>query len=512
MDERTIYRPRQSVPAQSASVVPLRLHYELQNGEQCQHEFRERFVAGRDRRQSNLILDFENVSRRHFMCRPDHGGWWIEDLDSANGTYLIDRNNRVSRERLTRKRFTENLKVRIGQHGPVLELLFDAGVDYASNQSSRSRLAHDANTARAHSSPDSPTEFIHRYLEGESRPSLEGEVIRQAVNRVSRRRSRKYKVLIGLAALAMIGLAGVVAYKQQEIYTLEQSVIEISDELESLKSVASTLFYEMRRTAANVGNDPAAQKRLIDMESQYDGFLDRLGFENASLSEEERLILKMARVFGECELEMPKDFLAEVKRYIGIWQKTDTLKISIERAQSNGYVGTIREKLVDHYLPPQFFYIGLQESAYNHRAVGPETRWGIAKGVWQFIPDTAARYGLAIGPLREERAYDERDERFDFAKATDAAARYLSDIYSTEAQASGLLVVASYNWGENRVRKRVRELPNDPRERNFWNFLKHYDMPSETRDYVLRIFSAAVIGEDPALFGFDFINPLANSS
>ena len=46
-----------------------------------------------------------------------------------------------------------------------------------------------------------------------------------------------------------------------------------------------------------------------------------------------------------------------------------------------------------------------------------------------------------------------RDERHDFEKSTLAAVQYLRDIYDTEAQASGLLVMASYNWGERRVIK-----------------------------------------------------------
>ena len=33
-------------------------------------------------------------------------------------------------------------------------------------------------------------------------------------------------------------------------------------------------------------------------------------------------------------------------------------------------------------------------------------------------------------------------------------------------------------------------------------------MPRETKDYVLKIVAAAVIGENPRLFGFDFDNPL----
>ncbi|MEA2257482.1 MAG: rane-bound lytic murein transglycosylase, partial [Acidobacteriaceae bacterium] len=48
--------------------------------------------------------------------------------------------------------------------------------------------------------------------------------------------------------------------------------------------------------------------------------------------------------------------------------------------------------------------------------------------------------------------------------------------------------------------------------RNFWKLLsKHRDkIPQETYDYVFYIASAAVIGENPRLFGFDFDNPLAN--
>jgi hypothetical protein len=106
---------------------------------------------------------------------------------------------------------------------------------------------------------------------------------------------------------------------------------------------------------------------------------------------------------------------------------------------------------------------------------------------------------------------DPRDERHRVSKSTDAAARYLRDIYSTEAQASGLLVIASYNWGHNIVKGLIRELPENPRDRNFWTFLATYRsrIPQQTYDYVFYIFSAAVIGENPKLFGFDFEKPLS---
>ncbi|MCI5121612.1 MAG: forkhead-associated protein, partial [Candidatus Electrothrix sp. AUS4] len=138
-------------------------------------------------------------------------------------------------------------------------------------------------------------------------------------------------------------------------------------------------------------------------------------------------------------------------------------------------------------------------------------RWGIAKGMWQFIPETGSRYGLRIGPLKEKPEVDPRDDRHDFVRSSVAAAKYLRDIYDTDAQASGLLVMASYNWGENRVIRLVRAMPENPKERNFWQFLKKYrkKIPQQTYDYVFYIFSAAVIGDNPRLFGFDFDNPLA---
>src|SRR5690554_4619471 len=51
-----------------------------------------------------------------------------------------------------------------------------------------------------------------------------------------------------------------------------------------------------------------------------------------------------------------------------------------------------------------------QESAYNAEAVGPQTKWGTAKGMFQFL-DTTAR-NLGIDPL-------------DWKQAADAAARDL---------------------------------------------------------------------------------------
>jgi hypothetical protein len=252
----------------------------------------------------------------------------------------------------------------------------------------------------------------------------------------------------------------------------------------------------------------AKREKLRGLEKEYDGFVRDLGIYK-KLPEEERIMLTIARTFGECELNMPKDFVKEVKSYIQKWKSTERLEKSLNRAKQNRYIDTILQVLEYYDLPPQYFYVALQESAFNDKAVGPKTRFGFAKGMWQFITITADRYGLQIGPLYDEGVYDPRDERFNFLKATNAAARYIRDLNNTEAQASGLLVIACYNWGEANILPTVSQMPQDPRERNFWRLLATRRIPQETYDYVFYIFSAAVIGENPQLFGFDFAPPLA---
>src|SRR5271165_6693541 len=209
---------------------------------------------------------------------------------------------------------------------------------------------------------------------------------------------------------------------------------------------------------------------------------------------------------------MPPDFVAEVNRYVKLWQSSARLPKAVNTAKINGYTSTISQELLAQQLPPQFFYLALQESNFDPYVSGPVTRKGIAKGMWQFIPETAFKYGLHLGPLVDLRRPDPADDRHHYDKETKAAAAYLKDLYSTDAQASGLLVMACYNWGEDQVLPLVRSLPANPRERNFWRLLAdHRDkIPQETYDYVFYIVSAAVIGENPRLFGFDFDNPLGD--
>jgi hypothetical protein len=214
--------------------------------------------------------------------------------------------------------------------------------------------------------------------------------------------------------------------------------------------------------------------------------------------------------FGETEVGVPKRFLRDVERRIDLWRSTGRLDSSVARAQVAGYGPRVAAILLEHDMSPDFFYLAFQESEFKVEAVGPRTRFGIAKGMWQLIPATAREYGLHTGPLVAVERPDPLDERHDFEKSTRAAARYLHDIYSTDAQASGLLVIASYNWGMTRVLRLIRSLPPSPRDRNYWTLLSKYrdQIPRETYEYVISVVAAATICLDPPLFGFGFPPPL----
>jgi membrane-bound lytic murein transglycosylase D len=263
------------------------------------------------------------------------------------------------------------------------------------------------------------------------------------------------------------------------------------------------------RLEATSRPDSSIQTRRARLEAQYEELVKTLGIYSSRTPADVQLIYRTVHRLGESEATMPRGFVDEVRRYIKRWDRED-LKAGMARAAAQDLGPRVSAILSQHHLPREFFYLAMQESRLDPRAIGPSTRFGAPKGMWQLIPPTAEAYGLRLGPLRGVREFDPLDERHDVTKATTAAARYMEDMFTTDAQASGLLVIASYNMGEPRIRSLIRSMPESPAQRNFWALLaKHRSqIPAETYDYVFRVISAAVIGANPRLFGFDFDPPL----
>lgn len=473
------------------SPTPIRVRIERGAAEKSDYTFTQPFRCGRDK-SCEVRLSDTGVSRFHAEFWFSDGNWWILDLQSANGTY-------VDRKRVERAPISARAIVELGENGPLLSLMVEEVLKDEAPQIAHRSLDH----------------YQQRYFQDTAAGDAGQHtlMIRQAFKNVQKRQKRKFAGVIA-ALLCLFIAAGIYAlYKHQELRKQKLLAEDIfytmkSMELEFAPLVKMAGLSQDAQVMAQVKQYRARRKI---MENKYDKFIESLEIYKKSISPEERIILRIARTFGECEIKMPAGFVKEVLKYIEKWKTTPRLKKAVLRAQENGYTAKIAESLLAYDLPPQFYYLALQESNFDIKACGPQTRWGIAKGMWQFIPSTAVYYGLRTGPLQHLRRPDSRDERHDFEKSTEAAAKYLKAIYDTDAQASGLLVMASYNWGERRVNRLIKTMPENPQERNFWLLLEKYKnkIPRQTYDYVFHIFSAAVIGENPSLFGFDFDDPLA---
>jgi len=453
-------------------------------------EFTAKIRVGRDP-DCTIRIDDDGVSRTHAEIFPLGNQWCVRDLGSSNGTYLDG-------VRIEEGPLPGRCTLRLGPEGPTLEL---------------SHSAAGAAQSSSAATPSSIEEVAAHYFDPDSKAPAGDRTmwVRRAYSTVQRRQKRRYGSVIAGAVGLLFVAVGVGIYQHFQLERTRGLAEQIFYNMKTIELQLARLDEQVEASADEQHRAEVAKGRaqLAEMSTQYDALLEELGVLDDDLPPEERLILRMARVFGECEVAMPKEFVDEVKRYIGIWRSNQRLADGLEKARAQDLPAIITRTMLEHDMPPQFFYVALQESDFRPQAIGPETRFGIAKGMWQFMPETGTQYGLRPGPLQALPEYDPEDERFDHIAASEAAARYLRDLYRGEAQASGLLVLASYNWGPTRVKKRIRAMKENPRDRNFWALLAQDDIPKETRDYVFLIFAAAVIGEDPKLFGFDFDKPLA---
>ena len=457
----------------------------------------------------------EFVSRVHAEVAPTTDGWLIRDLNSSNGLYHQGL-------RVDHFLFVSEGVIRLGVEGPELSFR----VLTLPEPKTFAPVTSGPDSKDKHNPSAGDDSIVARYAERYFRRPAPGEQVGehtmylrrafaqvQTQQRTAHRRQRwVFIALIGMLTAIGIGASGYA-------YMLRRQVIR-------QRELAHTLFYSLKSLDVEIakaerleltedkqrGRDAVDkyETRRKQMQANYDQFLSTLHIYDQRTTEQHRLILRIARIFGECELDMPSDFESEVMKYIKYWQSSGRFARDIRVAKEKGYTHKISRALLDRGLPVQFFYLAMQESDFDPYRSGPMTRKGFAKGMWQFIPETAIKYDLHLGPLVDLARPDPADERDQVDKATDAATRYMEMLYSTDAQASGLLVMACYNWGEDQVLPLVRSMPLNPRERNFWRLLADHrsQIPSETYNYVFYIASAAVIGENPRLFGFDFDNPL----
>lgn len=146
------------------------------------------------------------------------------------------------------------------------------------------------------------------------------------------------------------------------------------------------------------------------------------------------------------------------------------LRTGIERVQRLRPV--VEPILQQGGVPPQLSAMVLVESGGQPTIMSPKG----ARGVWQFMPDTARRYGLAVDAGH--------DDRTDVVKSTRAASRYLRDLYAMFGDWS--LALAAYNAGEQAVTDAIHKA----KSRDFGSISSRGFLPLETRNYVPAVMAA----------------------
>ncbi len=158
--------------------------------------------------------------------------------------------------------------------------------------------------------------------------------------------------------------------------------------------------------------------------------------------------------------------------------------------KSGKYVKALRAELGKAGLPSDIVWLSLIESGHNPNIVSPAG----AVGLWQFMPDAGRTYGLAIDRWV--------DERLDPERSTEAAARYLGDLYRRFG--SWDLAMASYNMGYGGLSRAIRKFSSN----DFWELSRHEaGLPWETTLYVPKIVATAIMMNNPSSFGIGDVTP-----
>jgi membrane-bound lytic murein transglycosylase D len=162
---------------------------------------------------------------------------------------------------------------------------------------------------------------------------------------------------------------------------------------------------------------------------------------------------------------LPLPYSETVRNFIGLYTIRKRELTSYIYGLSNYFFPIFEEALERYKLPLELKYLPIIESALNPKAF---SRAG-ASGLWQFMIGTAKLYGLEVNSYI--------DERNDPIKSSDAAARYLRDLYAIYGDWH--VVLAAYNCGPGNINKAVRR---NGGKQNYWDI--YYSLPRETRGYI----------------------------
>jgi len=316
-------------------------------------KFRDHFLIGNSD-ECDVVLEDTDVSPVHAEVWFEKGSWWLRDRSGKGETY-------INGQPIDTVELEGETEVLFGMGGQLLTL--------------------DVREMPHHVL----TKAVRQVFRASGYVPV-GEY-RMATHRLLKRflhqQAKKYGWIIGVLGLVAACAAGYAYIKHRQVEKQQALAQDVFYEMKDFELSLSRLEQRItdRGDSLSSAELQASHSRLSQLNASYDKYIKELGVYKEGMDEGDRTILHVARVFGECELAMPPDFVGEVKHYIGLWKLSSRLSRSLERAEERGYAASITKSLMDEHMPPQFFYLALQESEFDSSAVGPPTQFGIAKGM-----------------------------------------------------------------------------------------------------------------------------------
>jgi membrane-bound lytic murein transglycosylase D len=191
----------------------------------------------------------------------------------------------------------------------------------------------------------------------------------------------------------------------------------------------------------------------------------------------------LVRLRSRFTLDIPADPVVERE---SAWYARNQAYLDRVFKRGDLYLFHIAQALEERGMPAELALLPVVESAFDPFAYSH----GRAAGLWQIIPGTGKRLGLA-----QNWWFDGRRDVLD---STRAALDYLQQLHE-QFDGDWLLAIAGYNSGEGNVARALKKAAAAGRPQDFWG-IKSY-LPAETRTYVPRLLAIAALVADPAAFG-----------
>lgn len=471
---------------------------------------------------SDLRFDDSHVvSSHHAQILFEHGVYLVVDTGSTNGTLVNGR--KVGKQELK-----SGDRLRFGfPDGPEVCVEIDAAelpsttdpalaetivtapqdsVPVYDAQQDAERLAGVLRSGAGDTSAHRMAHEVAREV-AERRAQAGGQnsgdtvvILARAMNKAtegvrSRTRSRWVKVVGGVGGLALliIGvLAATIFIQQRQIDRLVDAKTTIDNQIKSLQErmqteTDPTTLARMEDSLATLTGSAQSTLKELRQKDQV-----RAAQVSSAGDELDREIRKILGKFNASTYAIPPIFRERLQHHIGQLSAAGNLK-SVHARKQRYWPGIVKD-FGALGLPEEMAYIAWVESGFDPNA---QSAAGAA-GLWQMTSTTAQSLGLTVNAAV--------DERRDPDKQTKAAASYLASLLSEFGEDSFMLVLASYNRGENGVRRALRQVARDPGgfrkdKRDFWHLYRLKLLPEETREYVPRVLAAAIVCNNPQKYG-----------